>query len=389
MNKKVSQIKKMILKSSRSAKKQMTSSMTSIRGLGGKADMMAFGKLSIKDQIFFAKRLSFLIKAGIPLLDSLIMIREQTRSKRQGLVLDDVIESVSSGQSLATSLTKYKRVFGDFAIQMIHVGESTGILSDNLEYLAQELQKNQTLRRKVVSAFIYPAVVTVATFGITVFLMVYLFPKIMPVFQSLNMKLPLSTRIVIFGSNTLRHYGIYVFLALILLAVGTVYLFKKFPNARKNFDALILKLPIVGSIIQLYNLANITRTLGLLLKSGIAISEAVPITSKVTSHSVYKNSLLSLVEIVDSGEQISAHFKKNRGLYPDVIHQIISVGERSGNLPNSLIYLSDMYEKDVEEMTKNLSGLIEPILMIVMGVLVGFIAISIITPIYGITQNLH
>lgn len=346
-------------------------------------------QLSIKDQTFLIKRLSFLIKAGIPVLESLHMIREQTRSKNQIKMLDVVIENVSNGQSLSISLTKFKKMFGDFAINIISFGESSGMLSENLEYLADELKKRQALRKKIISAFIYPTIVTVATLGITGFLMVYLFPKIMPVFTSIHMDLPLSTRMIIFISNFIRQYGFVSIGSLALIIITFGILIKRNRFVHFYFDKYLLKIPIVGKIIQEYNLANSTRTMGLLLQSGITVSEALPITAKTTTNLAYRKEFENLSIVVNRGEKMSNYLKKKRSFFPDVVTQVISVGERSGNLPNSLIYLSEMYETEVEDFTKNISGLIEPILMIFMGILVGFVAISIITPIYGITQHLH
>jgi len=350
---------------------------------------ISFTRMTNKDLTFFVKRLSFLTKAGIPILESLHMIREQTEGKGYVRILDSVIYDVSNGQNLSTSLGKHKHLFGDFSINIISFGESTGILSENLEYLADELKKRQILRKKVIGAFIYPVVVTLATFGITGFLMIYLFPKIMPVFSSLHMTLPLSTRIVIFLSNFIRFNGYTLFIGIFLLITTFIILLRKSVKFHFYFDKFILKIPIIGNIIRSYNLANSTRTIGLLLKSGITISEALPIVEKTIGNLVYKREFYKLAETVDRGDKISSYLKKRRSLFPDVLSQIISVGERSGNLSNSLIYLSELYEAEVDDFTKNISSLIEPIMMIIMGILVGFIAISIITPIYSITQNLH
>jgi type IV pilus assembly protein PilC len=349
---------------------------------------ISFTRMSIKDQTFFVKRLSFLIKAGIPMLESLIMIREQTRRKGYGSILDSVIADVSRGQYLSTGLGKFRHMFGDFSINIISFGESSGILSENLEYLAEELKKKEALRKKIISAFIYPAIVTMATFAITGFLMIYLFPKIMPVFSSLRITLPLSTRIVIHLSNFLQNNWLLLISTISIIIIGTVIAVKKSKTFAFAFDKSILKMPLIGNIIQSYNLANTTRTLGLLLKSGTTVSEALPIAAKVSGNLVYRKELEKLSEVIGRGEKMSVYLMKKRHLFPDVLTQIVSVGERSGNLSHSLIYLSELYEAEVDDFTKNLSGLIEPIMMIVMGLMVGFIAISIITPIYSITQNL-
>ena len=344
---------------------------------------------SLKKQTFFIKRLSFLIKAGIPVRESLIMIREQTRKGGYASILDTVISNVSNGQSLSTSLAKLKNIFGDFVINIISFGEQGGILSENLEYIAEELQKRNILRKKIISAAIYPIIVTIATLGILIFLMVYLFPKIMPIFTSINMKLPLSTRIMVSVSKFIIHDGFLSIAFLIVIVTTFIIVLKKNPVVHFYFDKFILKIPIIGKIIQDYNIANFTRTMGLLLKSGITLGEALPISAKTTSNLIYKKEFTVLSDVINQGTKISTHLVKQRKLFPDIVTQIISVGEYSGNLSSSFIYLSEMYEEEIDDFTKNLSSLVEPVLMIFMGILVGFVAISIITPIYGITQHLQ
>jgi type IV pilus assembly protein PilC len=358
-------------------------------GVYKKMNETSFTSFSIKDQTFFVKRLSFLVKAGIPILESLHMIREQTRSKGHNKIYDVIIEDVSNGKNLSTSLSKFKKTFGEFAINIISFGESSGILSENLEYLADELKKRQLLKKKIIGAFIYPAVVTVATLGITGFLMIYLFPKIMPIFSSIHMELPLSTKIIIFLSNFIKDYGLVSIITLTILIIITTVFIKRNKKAHFYFDKYTLKLPIVGNVIRDYNLANCNRTIGLLLRSGITVSEAIFITTKTTLNSVYKKEFSELSSVVNRGEKMSSYLRKKRDLFTDVMPQVVSVGEKSGNLSSSLIYLSEMYEAEVDDFTKNISGLIEPILMVFMGVIVGFVAISIITPIYGITQHLQ
>ncbi|MEO5635160.1 MAG: type II secretion system F family protein [Candidatus Paceibacterota bacterium] len=345
--------------------------------------------LSVKDQTFFVKRLSFLIKAGIPMRESLVMIREQTRKKGYALVLDTVIENISSGQNLATSLGRFKNTFGEFAINIIGFGEQSGILSENLEYVADELKKRQELRKKIISASVYPIIVTLATFGIVTFLMVYLFPKILPIFASLQYDLPLSTRIVIAISNFISDWGLLTFGILTVLIIGFSITLKKSTKVNFYFSKFLMKIPVIGKIMVDYNMANFTRTMGLLLRSGITMGEALPIAVKTTPNPVYKKEYKILSGVVNRGAKISTHLIGRRDLFPDVVTQIIAVGEHSGNLSNSLIYLSEMYEAEIDDFTKNLSSMVEPVLMIVMGILVGFIAISIITPIYGITQHLQ
>lgn len=346
-------------------------------------------RLPLKDQVFFAKRLSFLMNAGISIVDGLHVLREQATSKSQHRMLELVLVDITNGQTLATAFGKFPRAFSQFSIHLIKIGESSGTLAQNLEYLADELKKSQILRRKVIGALIYPVVITVATIGITAFLMMYLFPKIVPVFASLHMELPLPTRIVMAISTFLQHWGLLTLAVLVVAAFGGNLLLGRHIAVRRFFDRVVLGVPVFGPMIRSYNLANVSRTLGLLLKSGVKLSDALMIASETTKNVVYSEACRDVARAVIRGERVSTHLREYPKTFTDVFAHLVAVGEESGTLPRTLDYLSDMYEGEVEDFTKNLSTLIEPVLMIIMGILVGFIAISIITPIYSITQNLH
>jgi type IV pilus assembly protein PilC len=286
-------------------------------------------------------------------------------------------------------LGKFKGVFGNFAINIIKSGESSGNLNKNLSYLAEELKKKQLLRKKIMSALLYPIIVTVATFGITGFLTVYIFPKIIPLFQSLNAKLPVSTRIVIYLTNVIRNDGWWILLGLAIVIIGIILMIKKIPKVRFAYDGFLLRIPIFGPIIQNYNTTNTMRTLGLLLKSGISINEALNITSDTTENVQYKKAFHDISLGIMKGKSISELIGTYPKLFPIMIGHMIAIGERSGNLSNTLIYLAEYYEHEFDDQTKNLSSTIEPVLMIIMGIMVGFIAISVISPIYEITNSLH
>ena len=365
---------------------------TAVKSAGSKFSewlrSFVYGRLSTKEQTSFAKRLAFLIKAGVPMFESLHIIRDQTRSKRHQKIFDVLISDVANGQRLSKSLSKFPYAFGEFAVNIIKVGETSGTLSANLMYLADELKKTQELRSKTIGSLIYPAVITLATLGITSLLIVYIFPKIMPIFTSLKIDLPITTRIMIFMSNFLLHYGLILIGTTILFFIVLYLLIRFFENLHLYFDRIILRLPILGTLVQLFNLAATARTLGLLLKSGITLMEALPITADTTRNRVYRGRLHALSLVVERGEMISVHLKHDRRLFPDILSQMIAVGERSGSLSDTLVYLSEMYDNEVTDFTKNLSGLIEPVLMIFMGLLVGFVAVSVITPVYSITQHL-
>ncbi len=336
----------------------------------------------------FAKRLSILVKSGVPIFESLQILKRQSASPVAKKIFEKVVADVENGQFLSTSLGQYKKIFGDLAVNIIRVGEMSGTLQENLNYLAEELDKKQVLRRKVVSALIYPLIIFVGTVGISILLTVLIFPKIMPIFLSFKFELPITTKILIFVSGIFVHYGFFLLLGLVVIAIGIWALFK-IEQTRYVFEHLVFKIPIFGRLSQSYHMSNFCRTLGLLLKSQIVIVQAATITADTMSSVVYRREIHSIAEHLKKGGRISAHLDKKIKLFPPMVSQMISVGETTGNLSETLSYVSEMYENEVEMITKNLSTLIEPALMIVMGVIVGFIAVSIITPIYEITQHLN
>ena len=347
-----------------------------------------FLRLSLKDRILFIKQLAILMRAGVPLFSSLNMLKKQPRSASMLKIMTQVIKDVENGQYLATALGKFKKVFGELTINIIAVGEISGSLSDNLDHLVLTLKKQQALKRKVVSASVYPIFIIVATLAITVMLTVFFFPKVVPVLKSVNYQLPWTTRFLIFISDTLRTNGLIVSLIFVLIFIG-IYLLLRIKKVRYWFDNIILSIPILKNLVQTYNATNITRTLGLLQNSGVSIVRAFQITSSTTVNLMYKKELIGISEEILKGEKISAHMSKKPKLFPVVMSQMIEVGESTGKLSETFLYISDIYEEEMDDMTKNLSTVVEPLLLIFMGVLVGFIAISIITPIYGITQHLN
>lgn len=347
-----------------------------------------FIRLSIKDQILFAKRLAVLVKAGVPILMALQMLNKQnnTRSIRQ--ILKSIILDVENGSFLSAAMRKFNEIFGDFAVNIIEIGEISGTLPENLHFLAEELKKKQALHRKVVGALIYPGIIIVATLGITILLTVFVFPKVLPIFKSVNFDLPFSTKALIWISDLFVNYGLHIFFG-VLGAIVAWMLLLRVKIIRLWYDHIIISTPILGTLLQSYHMANLCRTLGILLKSEIMIVKAAVITANSMTNSAYQKALHKMSEAIMRGEKISTHMDKNTRLFPPILSQMVTVGENTGNLSETLLYLAEMYEGEVDEQTKNLSIVLEPALMIFMGIIVGFVAISIITPIYEITQHLN
>lgn len=346
-------------------------------------------RFSSRDQVLFAKRLSFLVSASVPLLESMYVLKEQATSGRMVRLYDALITDVAAGQTLSSSLKKFTRAFGHFAVNIIRVGEMSGVLAQNLIYLADELKKRHELRRKIQGALIYPIIVSVATIGVAGILTVYIFPKIMPIFISLHVELPITTRALLWLSLFLQNNGLYVIGCIVAFCIGWGVALRALPLFKYWVDRTLLHIPITGSIARAYNMTTICRTLGLMLKSGIVLSEAVIIVGETMENTHYRKLLAQVALEVQTGKRLSTLLEKHKRYFPPMMTHLVAIGERTGNLSGSLMYLADLYDGELDDMTKNLSNSIEPILMVVMGLVVGLVAVSVIAPIYQVTQSLQ
>ncbi len=354
------------------------------RVLPPKPALLSFG---ITEQIQFSKRLAMILHSGMSLMQGLDMLGNQAATKSGKYIIQSLASTVEHGLSLSSGMQKFEKIFGTFCISVVRVGETSGTLHENLQYLAEELKKKTTLRKKVVGAMIYPAVIIVATIGISLVLTVFIFPKITPIFQSFKTALPLSTRILVSLSNFLIKDGLWLFIGVVAFCIA-MYFLMRIRTARLLWHRILLKLPLLGKLAQYYNLANTCRTLSLLLRSDVRLISAFQIVAESTRNLAYREALEKIMGQIEKGQRISSELEKYPKFFPTLATQMLSVGEQTGNFSQTLMYLSDMYEEEINDLTKNLTTMIEPVLMIVMGIIVGFIAISIITPIYGITQTI-
>lgn len=345
-------------------------------------------RFSIKELAIFIKRLSLLIKGGVQLFEAITMLEDQVKSKANKKMFAEIRHNIANGQFLYKSLGHYPKVFGEFTINIIRVGETSGTLHTNLKYLADELEKKRLLHQKIVGALIYPAVIIVAALGISALMTTFLFPKLLPIFESLNVPLPLSTKILLFISFVLINYWVYLILGMIVLIVAFIMLMRLKPF-RYTVHSIYLKLPIIGPMLKDYYLTNICRISGTLLKSQVNVVETLEVTAETTTNLIYRDKLEKLSHSIIKGGKVSSYFEKYPKLFPSMLSNMVAVGEKTGALSDTLTYLGEMYESELDEQTKRLSSIIEPILMIGVGILVGFIAISIITPIYAVTQHLN
>jgi len=346
-----------------------------------------FLRVPLNEKVLFTKNLALSLRAGVSLVNSLKMLKKQTKSRSFKKILDVLIEDTNKGVFLSQSLGKFRKVFGELFINIIKIGESSGGLPENLLHLGDELKKKRELYKKVKGAMIYPIIILIATVVIAASMIVFVFPKILPLFQNLGADLPFTTRLLINISSLVSNYGIFLLAGFLILFVGFRFLIT-IPAVRFIYHRILLFAPIFNKAIVNFNMANIARTLGMLFKSGVQIIESINITSATLMNRVYKKELLEAADGVRKGEFFSKYLSANPGKFPVIFANMVEVGENTGNLTDNLFYLAEYYENEVDDFVKNLSGILEPVLLLVMGGVVAFIALSFITPIYQLTRSI-
>jgi len=343
-------------------------------------------RMGEEDKIVFIKRLAILIDAGIPIIEAMSILERQAPGASKKLIAQMRFR-VEQGFSLAGAMED-SRVFAGFPARAARIGEAGGGLAANLHHLAGEMRKRRELKRNITGAMIYPAMIFVVTIVISALLAGYVFPKIMPVFASLGGNLPASTRAMIAIGRAMENYWAHFLAAMAAMAAGCSLLIKK-QKVKMFFDRAILMVPLTGAIFKNYQIANASRILAMALKSQAGVIAALNITKETTGNLAYRAAFDRIALAVSRGETIGQSMEKEQFLFPPLASQMIFSGEASGKLELSLEYLAQIYEDELNRATKNLSLSIEPAMMVFMGILVGFVAVSIITPIYGITQNLR
>lgn len=329
-----------------------------------------------------------MVRSGMTLLDALQLIRAQARTPSARYILERIIAHVENGQFLFQGLSEFRKIFGDLYINIVKIGEESGTLTENLLYLAAELKKKQLLRQRIRSAMIYPIIILVATLGVAGILIFMVMPRLLPIFTSLRVDLPWTTRALI-AASTFLFANWFWLLAAAAAAIGFAAMLLRIPIVRFGEQRLVLMMPFIGALSRRAAAAEFTRTLGLLLKSGIKIVEALTLTAESMRNLVYRRALLEAAGFVQRGTSLQEYFETKEALFDSTLTRIIEVGSATGTLVDNLFYLAEFYESEVDEVTKTLTSIFEPLLLLVMGLLVGFVAISIITPIYEITRSLR
>jgi type IV pilus assembly protein PilC len=347
-----------------------------------------FRYISRIDRIIFMRSLMTMMKAGLNLPDALASSREQNSNPNMKIVIADLEKAVISGQTLSSALTKHKKIFSPVSIAMIKIGEHGGKLIEVLEFLTNQHESDYKLIRKIRNALVYPTLIFVTMIAIVAVMMVVVIPKIAAIYDDVSAQLPVFTRVLIAISNFMVSYGIYLGIGLVLLFVSVRLTIKYSPKFKKSIHKMILGLPMIGVVIKKLNLAMISRSLHMLTKSGVSIDQSLLLASNAASNVVYRDAILAGEVFVRRGVTLSDIFKGRPEIFLPLFQKMVSTGEKSGYLDDMLRHSAKYYDDDIQNWSDNLSTLIEPILLLITGVLVGGLALAVMYPLWNFANIL-
>jgi type IV pilus assembly protein PilC len=338
------------------------------------------GRVKTRDIVIFTRQFATMINAGLPLVQSLTILASQTENKTLAEVTRAVVHDVESGNTLADAFSKHPKTFSDLFVNMVAAGEAGGILDTILLRLATFLEKSDALIRKVKGAMVYPVVIfSVAIIAISV-LLIFVIPTFQSMFASVNMELPLPTRVVIALSQLLIHYW---WVGMLGAGLGVFSLKKYYATApgQLQIDSLMLRAPILGDILRKSAVSRFTRTLGTLISSGVSILDGLEITAKTAGNRVIHNAVMESRQSIAGGETIAAPLEKSK-VFPPMVISMIAVGEQTGGMDEMLTKIADFYDEEVDVAVSSLLSLMEPVMIVVLGVIVGGMVVAMYLPIF-------
>ena len=344
-------------------------------------------RISADDMVMMTRNLSSMLTAGLPLSRSISVIERQSQNPRLKGVMKDVRERIEKGDQFNEALEKYPNVFNDLYVSMVRAGEEGGSLADTLKVLSVQMERSSNLKKKIKGAMIYPAIVLVIMTIIGILMMVYVMPSITATFKKLEVDLPTMTKILIGTSDFMAAHTTLILLGLVGAVAGFFY-FLRTRIGKIIFHWLFIRLPIIGTMVKETNAARTARTLASLLTAGVDVIRSLNITEDVVQNVYYKPIIREAAQRVEKGTALSEVFVEYENLYPVFVGEMIMVGEETGQISSMLEQLAEFYEAEVEQKTKDLSTIIEPILMVTIGGAVGFFALAMIAPIYSIGDSI-
>jgi type IV pilus assembly protein PilC len=346
-----------------------------------------FKGIPLKEKMLFTRNLAVMVSSGLPIPRAIQNLSVQTKNKRFQLILNQVFVDLQGGMSLAEALSKHKGVFNELFVNMIAVGEVSGNLEEVLDILATQLEKDNDLLSKVRGALVYPAVILFAMTAVGILMLTYILPKITGVFKEMNVTLPATTLFIMAVSNFLIQHYLLVIILFIVLIFGTRW-FAKTALGKRAFSKLYLYLPILGPIVVKVNCARFARIYSSLLSSGVPVLRALEIIERTLTNVYYRAAIHDAMEGIQKGTNLSDVLLRYPRLFPVLVPQIIQVGEETGKTESVLTRLAQFYEEEVSQITKNMSSIIEPVLMLIIGCGVGFFAVAMLQPMYSVLENI-
>ncbi len=347
-----------------------------------------FSHITEYEKILFARNLGAMLSAGLPLARSLSVIERQTKNAKMSVVIASVESDVRRGDTLHAAFGKFPDVFPKLFIAMVRAGEEGGDLPASLQLVADGLERMYVLKKKITGALIYPCIILIAIVGIGFLMMTQVVPTLAQTFAEAGASLPRSTQIVIAVSNILVHYTLLALIGIVLF-VGAVYAIVRTDWGKRGLDFIFLRIPVIGGIVREVNAARTARTLAALLASGVDVITGLDIVGEVVQNSYFRAVIADAAKGVGAGEPLSAAFIRREDLYPAFVGEMMAVGEETGQVAEMLKRLALFYEDEVDRKTKDMSTIIEPFLMIFIGITVGFFAVSMITPIYQLSSTIN
>ncbi len=372
---------------------RMTVIQIKAKAAGGGAEGLA-GLLSRMKKVdeqaltVFSRQFATMINAGLAMVRCLDILSEQTEDKKLKETLIQVRRDVEGGSTLSNSLAKHPQVFSMLYISMVKAGEMGGVLDEVLERLAGFMEKDFALKKKVKSALTYPVVILLMASGIVFFLVTYILPTFVSLFEGMSLALPLPTQILIAVTKGARNPAV-VIPAMILLGLG-LFAFNQYvktPAGRKQYDMMKLNIPVFGMLNRKVSISRFCRTLGTLLSSGVPIMQALEIVGRASGNEIIAMTVTKVRESIREGESIASPLGAS-GMFPPMVTQMVAVGEETGNLDAMLSKIADFYDTEVEYMLASLTSMLEPIMIVGMGGIVGFIVISVFLPLYQLIGNI-
>jgi len=348
------------------------------------SDIQFGGKVSQNEVTVFTRQLSTMINAGLPINDALFALKEQV-SPKFAQIVDEILRRIEEGKSLGKALESWPKIFGRAYVASIQSGEAAGVLDKVLLRLADDMEEEKKFRGNIKGAMIYPIIVVIAMIVVATIMMIFVIPKMTSLYSELGADLPGPTKILMAISSLVVRFWWICFLMLAGLIYG-FSIFRKTEKGAEAIDQLILKLPIIGPLQEKTALSTVTRTLGLLLSTGVSLVEALDIVADVANNSVFRKAIKSAARGVEKGRSLSQMLSVS-GVFPPIFYQMTAVGEGTGKLDETLEKVSIYFKGEAEAAVKGLTSAIEPIIMIILGLGVGFLVIAVIMPIYNLTSQ--